>query len=81
MCRSPNVILPLVLSAARAKNIRLRTMFIAAGLRVPFDIVFLVQPGWAIVDSRAAENSTVSRLVLIRSSVNGVPEYAVSDTI
>ena len=81
MCRSPNVVVPLALSAARAKNMRLRTMCIAAGLRVPFDTVFLVRPGWAIVDNRAAEYSTVSRLVLIRSSVNGVPEYAVSDTI
>lgn len=82
MCRSPNVILPLALSAARAKNIRFRTIYIAAGLRVLFDIFPLVRLGCAMVDSRAVEEySLVSRVVLIRSSVKGVPEYAaISDT-
>ena len=82
MCRSPNVTLPLALSAARAKNIRFLTMYIAAGLRGRFDVVFLMRLGCVMVDSRAAEeSSTVPPVVLVRSSVNGVPIYAVSNRI
>ena len=57
-------------------------MYIAAGLRVLLDIGFLVRLACAIVDSRAVEEySTVSRVVLVRSSFNGVPAYAVSDRL
>ena len=44
------------------------------------DIVVFVRLGCAIVDSRAGE-ATVSHVVLVRSSVNGVPDYAVSNKI
>ena len=45
------------------------------------DVVFFVRLGCAIVDSRAGVLITVSPVVSVRSSVNGVPDYAVSNRI